>query len=230
MDRDRLDVVVGAALVHADLMRLGETVAAAEAAGCGEVFVHIADGRMAPRLALTPEFVAAVTGATKLPCTAYLLMRDPERWIAPCIGAGAHTVVLQREGCTHVQRALTSIREAGAKSGIAVNPGTSLTKLDYLLSDVDRVHVLTSEWGFEKSVFLGSSVERVRILRENLGSRSPRAAISVDGPLTPYEAAKLTAEGADIVVLGREILPQPEEVGSALERYRKELRAKRLAM
>lgn len=230
MSTDKSEPRIAAALLHADLMRLGETVAEAEAAGCAEIFLHMTDGRMAPRLGLAPEFAAAVKRVTGLPCAACLVMRDPEPWIAQCIAAGADTVILQAEGCTHIQRALTSIREQGCKAGVAISPGSSLTKLDYLLGDVDRVHVFTSEWGFADSRFLASSVERVAILRENLRERKGHTALSVDGPLTPYEAARVVSEGADTLTLGSEILGRPEGLTAALDAYRRDVRARQLAL
>jgi ribulose-phosphate 3-epimerase len=94
------------------------------------------------------------------------------------------------------------VRKAGASPGIALNPATPLTKLDYVLDRVDRVLVMTVEPGFSGQRLIPTASQRIRILRENLAYRELKACIEVDGNIDIENAAALARDGARILVLG----------------------------
>jgi ribulose-phosphate 3-epimerase len=106
------------------------------------------------------------------------------------------------EACTHGPRVLAAIRDAGASPGIAINPATPLTKLDYLLEYVDRILVMTVDPGYAGQKLIASSFERVRILRENVRYRKRNIDIEVDGNISATNAAILANMGANRFVLG----------------------------
>ena len=127
-----------ASVMCANLAHLESDFKALEEAGCEELHFDVMDGAFAPSFTLGFDFIKAARRCCSLPCSAHLMIAKPEEYIGRFVDAGCETVTVHVEACRHVLRALASIRELGASPGIAINPGTSLTALDYLLDDVDR--------------------------------------------------------------------------------------------
>lgn len=190
-----------AALRCADLARLHEDLQTLEAAGCHELHIDIMDGSFVPDFALGPEIIAAARSCSPLPIEAHLMLRKPEPYISRFAALGCSVITVHAETCVHAQRTLTEIREAGAAPAIAINPGTPLTKLEYLLPCVDRVLVLANEPHGKADAIHPSVFERVKILKENIDYRKHRVRIQVEGALNPKDTAILANHGAEIFVL-----------------------------
>jgi ribulose-phosphate 3-epimerase len=186
----------------ANLKRLEDDLKALEAAGCDELHFDIMDGVFVPNYTLGFDFVRAAKECCGLPCNAHLMVTKPEPYIERFVEAGCDSITIHEETCVHGHRTLNHIREAGASPGVAINPGTPLTKLDFLLPHVDRVLVMTVDPGYSGQKILPTSFERVQILSENMKARRIKARIEVDGNIDVRNAAALARAGADIFVLG----------------------------
>jgi ribulose-phosphate 3-epimerase len=138
----------------------------------------------------------------KMRCSAHLMVIHPEKYIQRFVEAGSDIITVHVEACTHPHRVLGQIRDAGASPGIAINPATPLTKLEYLLPMVDRVLVMTVDPGYAGQPILPVAFDRVRILNENIRYRKYEAMIEVDGNINVTNAARLARLGAEIFVLG----------------------------
>jgi len=130
------------------------------------------------------------------------MLANPDKYIERFAEAGCDSITVHVEACEHAPRTLAAIRDAGASPGIAINPATSLTKLDYLLEYVDRILVMTVDPGYAGQTLISSSFERVRILRENVSYRKRKIDIEVDGNISVANAAILANQGANRFVLG----------------------------
>ena len=190
-----------ASVLHADLLHLEDDFKALEAAGCSELHFDIMDGQFAPDFALSSHFVAAAKRACSLPCIVHLMVSQPEAHIQRLVDAGSDGIVVHTEASNHIQGLLARIRKAGVFPGIAINPATSLTRIDYLLDYVDRVLVMAVEPGCPKQHLIPNTFERVRILRENIVYRKLGVKLEVKGDLNPLNTARLIKAGAEIVVL-----------------------------
>jgi len=221
------DLLYSASVMCAHLLRLEDDLVALEAAGCDELHFDVMDGLFVPNITLGFDFIKAVRSCTGLPCSAHLMIERPERYVERFVDAGCNSVTVHVEACTHAHRVLNQIRAAGASPGIALNPATALTKLDYLLDSADRVLVMTVDPGFAGQIILKGAFERVRILNENLRYRKLNARIEVDGNITVRNAALLANAGASILDCGTSSIFDGRHPGEALVDFREKVALER---
>lgn len=186
----------------ANLARLEDDLKALESAGADELHFDVMDGVFVPNYTLGFDFIKAARRVCALPCSAHLMVVEPGRYIQRFVDAGCGIITVHVEACRHPHRVLGQIRDAGASPGIAINPATPMTKLEYLLPMVDRVLVMTVDPGYAGQAILPVAFDRVRILRESIRYYKYDALIEVDGNINVANAAKLARLGAEIFVLG----------------------------
>lgn len=191
-----------ASVMCADLLNLERDLGALERSGFDELHYDIMDGAFVPNLTLGFDVIRLAKTRCGLPASAHLMLAKPEKYVGRFAAAGCDSITVHVEACTHGHRTLTAIRDAGASPGIAINPATPLTKLDYLLDYVDRILVMTVDPGYAGQKLISSSFERVRILRENISYRERKIDIEVDGNISATNAAILANQGANRFVLG----------------------------
>jgi len=199
---ETFEFISSASLADAYLLRLEDEIRSLGAGGCDELHFGIMDGVFAPRISFGTGVLIAANEVAAMPCSVHLMVVHPERHIERYRAAGADIITVNVEACRHPHRVLSQIRETGASPGIAINPGTPLTKLDYLLDLVDRVTVMCVDPGFGQQTVPPIAFERVRILSENLKHRKLPARVCVDGNVTVQNAAHLSRMGATVFVLG----------------------------
>lgn len=204
-----------ASVMCANLLRLEEDLHALREGGIDELHFDIMDGAFVPNLTLGFDMIKAARACVDVPCNAHLMMYHPERYVQRFVDAGCSSISVHVEACTHPHRVLGQIRAAGASPGIAVNPATPLTKLDYLLPEADRVLVMTVDPGYAGQAIVPFAFERVQILAEHLRQRKANIQIEVDGNISPENARKLRDAGARIFVLGTSAIFRPHTGGLA---------------
>lgn len=212
------NVTWSVAVSQLDLGRLKEEVGALESAGCGELHFDVMDGRFTPDFGVGTDVIAAARACSALPCEAHLMIERPERHVDRFIELGCASIVVHAEACAHAHRVLAQIRDAGASPGVAIYPGSSLTKLEYLLSSADRVLLLTAD-APDAAVY-----ERVKILRENIAYKELRCRIEVEGRIDAKRAALLASHGADVFVLDTPDATTPDGLAALRDRASAEAR------
>lgn len=222
-------LMYSASVMCADLMHLARDVAELEDAGCDELHFDIMDGLFVPNMTLGPGFVKAAKGLCGLPCSAHLMISEPQRYIGQFAEAGADSITVHIETDRHIHRALMQVRDAGVSPGVAIDPATPLTKLDYVLELVDRVLVMTVDPGFAGQRIIPNAFERVRILSENIAHRNLPVRLEVDGNIDVRNAAMLAEMGAEIFVLGTSSIfgKERQPLGASLNRFREAVAAER---
>jgi len=180
---------------------LAEQVKEAEAAGADRIQVDVMDGHFVPNLTFGPMVVEAVRRATRLPIEAHLMIENPELFIEAFVKAGATLIEVQVESTTSLYRTVQSIKELGAKAGIAINPATPLEDLREILPYIDLVNVMTVEPGFGGQKFITRSPERISRLRAMV----PEMDIEVDGGIDAKSAPLVVSAGATVLVAGSSV-------------------------
>lgn len=217
--RGPVSIEVVPSILSANVGRLADQVAEAERAGADRIQVDIMDGHFVPNLTFGPLVVEAVRQATKLPIEAHLMVERPELFIEAFVKAGATLIEVQVESTTSLYRTVQTIRELGAKPGVAINPGTPVEELREILPYVDLVNVMTVEPGFGGQKFIPHSPEKIRRVR----ALAPDFEIEVDGGIDARTAPLVVAAGATVLVAGNSVYGFKGGVAAGIKAIRESL-------
>ena len=196
--------IVAPSILSADFGRLGEEVLAVDKAGCDWIHVDVMDGRFVPNMTIGPIVIEAVRKATAKPVDVHLMIVEPERYLDDFAKAGADHLIVHCEpaSTTHLHRTIGHVRDLGKTAGVVLNPGTSLSQIEYVLDLVDIVLVMTVDPGFGGQQFLPSMLPKIRALRRMCDERGLDPHIEVDGGLSGDNAWQVIEAGANAIVAG----------------------------
>lgn len=202
--------LIAPALLAADFARLGEALAIVEAAGCRMVHLDVGDGHFSRDVMLGKPLVESIRKASKLELDVHLLIERPERYVNDFVQAGAHRLAVHPESTPHLWRTLDLIRKAGAKAGIALQPGSPLSLVSELLAEVDFLDILTADPESEcdsserarQPDTMGAGVNKLREACRTREGQGLRFELQAEGGIGPDNVAKIARAGADILVSG----------------------------
>ena len=203
-------------ILSADVGRLAEQVKEAEEAGADRIQVDVMDGHFVPNLTFGPLVVEAVRAASSLPVEAHLMVERPEVFLEAFAKSGATLIEVQVEATTSLYRTVQTIKELGAKAGVAINPATSVESLREILPYIDLVNVMTVEPGFGGQKFIPSSPQKIRRLR----GLSEDVEIEVDGGIDARSAPLVVAAGATVLVAGNSVYGYKAGVAAGIKAIR----------
>jgi ribulose-phosphate 3-epimerase len=196
---------IAPSILSADFSRLGDEIRAVEAAGADWIHVDVMDGRFVPNITMGPLVVEAVRRTTALPIDVHLMIESPERYVADFAAAGAHTISVHQETCTHLHRTIQLIREQGCRPGVALNPATAPETLQWVLPDLDFVLIMSVNPGFGGQRFIPSALEKVARLRQMIDSCGSSTLIQIDGGVNAETIGRISETGVDVFVAGSAI-------------------------
>jgi len=211
--------LIAPSILSADFARLGAEIAAIEEGGADWVHVDVMDGHFVPNITIGPPVVASIRKITKLPLDVHLMIEDPDKYIVPFAEAGADIITVHSEAATHLHRSIQFIKDQGCKAGVSLNPATPLSALDYVLSQVDMVLIMSVNPGFGGQKFIPAVVPKIRRVRELILERGTEAEIEVDGGMNSNTISEAAAAGANIFVAGNAVFTT-EDYGKTIGELR----------
>jgi len=215
---------LSASILSADFGRLAEQVHLAEQAGVDWIHVDVMDGHFVPNITIGPDVVRALKKATSLPLDVHLMIANPERYVQDFAAAGADWLGIHVEATVHLERLIQSIKEAGARATVTLNPATPLDHLEYVLAEVDMVLLMTVNPGFSGQKFIRGVLPKIRQLRQRLDQAKLPALIEVDGGVHIDTVREIVAAGADVLVSGSGIFGGQGDIAGNVRRLRELMR------
>ena len=160
---------VAPSILSADFSRLGDEIRAVEAAGADIIHIDVMDGHFVPNITIGPMIVQSVRKVSKLPLDVHLMITNPELYIADFAKAGADYITVHVETVLHLNRLVQSIKEQrGVKAAVSLNPATPLSSLDYILTEVDMVLIMSVNPGFGGQAFIPLMLDMISTLRKRI--------------------------------------------------------------
>ena len=195
-------VRIAPSILSADFARLGEEVAAIDAAGADFIHVDVMDGHFVPNLTIGPLVVKALRKVTQKPFDVHLMIAPVDPYIEEFAAAGADIMTVHPEAGPHLHRTLQAIRAAGVRPGVALNPATPVSAVEPVIGDVDLVLVMSVNPGFGGQAFIASQLKKIEALRRMIDASGREIMLEVDGGVNPSTVRDVVAAGADVLVAG----------------------------
>lgn len=194
--------LISPSLLSADFGNLQRDVEMLNGSDCDWLHVDVMDGVFVPNISFGQPIVKHIKKHAKKPLDVHLMIVDPGRYINDFKDAGADILTVHYEACTHLDRTLHAIKDAGMKCGVVLNPGTAVALLEDTVQLCDVVLLMSVNPGFGGQKFIENTYNKVRQLRDLCNRKNPSCLIEVDGGVNVENAPKLFEAGADVLVAG----------------------------
>lgn len=201
--------ILAPSILSADFARLGEEVDAVLTAGADWVHFDVMDNHYVPNLTIGPMVCSALRDyGVNAPIDVHLMVKPVDSLIEDFAKAGATYISFHPEASDHVDRSLQLVKKYGCKTGLVLNPATSLNLLENCWDKLDMVLLMSVNPGFAGQSFIPSVLDKISTLRQSIDDKNLNIRLEVDGGIKLDNIAEVSKAGADTFVSGSAIFSE----------------------
>lgn len=202
-------MLVAPSLLSANFANLQADFEMLNSSNADYLHVDVMDGVFVPNISIGFPVIKAIQRLARKPLDVHMMIVEPQKYISQVRDCGAEIMNVHFEACTHLNRVVHEIKEAGMKAGVTLNPATPVFMLEDIISELDLVLIMSVNPGFGGQAFIENSLNKVGRLRRLIEASGSHALIEVDGGVNEMTGAALSKAGADILVAGSYVFKAP---------------------
>ncbi len=214
--------IIAPSILSSDFTILGEEIKSVEKAGADWIHIDVMDGHFVPNITYGPIIVEASKKATELPLDVHLMIEKPDLLIPEFVKAGADWISVHVEACTHLNRTIQLIKSLNCKAGVALNPATPLSSIEWILEELDYILIMSVNPGFGGQSFIKNSLEKISELREIIDENNLDTIIQIDGGVNIDTIKEISDAGTDSFVAGSAIFGS-SDYNSTIENFKSQI-------
>jgi len=194
--------ILSPSLLSADFTNLEKELSDITSGGALYVHIDVMDGMFVPSISFGMPVMKSIRKISNLCFDVHLMIEQPERYIDEFVKCGADMITVHAESTNHLNRVIMAIKEQGVKAGVAINPATPLSALEYVLEYVDMVLIMSVNPGFGGQKYIPNITEKIKDLRAMIADRHLNVDIEVDGGIKLDNVEEVLQAGANVIVAG----------------------------
>ncbi|MFD2163913.1 ribulose-phosphate 3-epimerase [Paradesertivirga mongoliensis] len=194
--------LIAPSVLAADFGNLNRDIDMVNSSEADWFHIDIMDGVFVPNISFGFPVLDAIAKIAQKPLDVHLMIVDPDRYLEQFKNAGAASITVHYEACTHLHRTIQAIKNLGCIAGVALNPHTPVNVLDDIIEDLDLVLIMSVNPGFGAQKFIPNTYRKVRALKAMAAGRNDNLYIEIDGGVNLGNSSALINAGANVLVAG----------------------------
>ena len=212
-----MERILAPSILSADFKVLGEQMELCEKSGAKYLHFDVMDGMFVPSISFGMPVIKSIRECSDRIFDVHLMIEEPGRYIDDLAEVGADLITVHAEACKHLDRTIEAIKEKGLLAGVALNPATPLSAIEWILPKVDMVLIMSVNPGFGGQKLIPYTVEKVRALKKMIDEKGLRIDIEVDGGVNLENVTEVMDAGANIIVAGSAVFKG--DISENVERF-----------